>query len=108
MSQSLSKISGLPTGADAAVLLNTIKGGGTKDAYVKAMNDQTPYSFNVAQNPYEIWDGRYNQLRPRGATFLHPEGIDAAWQKYQPTVQDMQNRPQWQQGLLGFFAQMDG
>lgn len=37
--------------------------------------------FNIAKSPYDVWGGKYTAIRPRGATFEHPEGIDAAYAK---------------------------
>lgn len=62
--------------------------------WAKIMNKQTPYSFNTVNKP-EWFNGTYNwtQVRPMGATFLHPEGTAAAYEKSIPV-----------QGLLSLFG----
>ena len=60
------------------------------------MNQQTPYSFNTVNKP-EWFNGTYNwtQVRPMGATFLHPEGTAAAYEK---------SKSNPIQGLLSLFG----
>lgn len=43
-------------------------------------NTFVPYSFNTVNKP-EWFNGTYNwtQIRPMGATALHPEGLQAAY-----------------------------
>ena len=62
--------------------------------WANIMNKQTPYSFNTVNKP-EWFNGTYNwtQVRPMGATFLHPEGTAAAYEKRIPV-----------QGLLSLFG----
>lgn len=52
-----------------------------RDAWAEIMNKVEPYSFNTAKSPYDVWNGKYSAIRPRGATYAHPEGIDAAFEK---------------------------
>lgn len=66
---------------EAMELLGGLLGKADKDRWAAAQNANGKVAFNVAKSPYEVWDGRYTQIRPKGATFEHPEGIDAAWKK---------------------------
>ena len=36
-------------------------------------------AFNLAKSPYDVWGGQYKHIRPYGATFSHPEGLEAAY-----------------------------
>lgn len=58
------------------------KDAGTKDRWVEMVNEKFgDNQFNVAKSPYDVWSGKYTQIRPRGATYANPEGIDAAYNK---------------------------
>ena len=48
--------------------------------FASLMNASTPYSFNMVNKP-DWFNGTYNwtQVRPMGATFLHPEGVSEAY-----------------------------
>jgi hypothetical protein len=52
-----------------------------RDAWAELKNKSKPYSFNTAKSPYDVWGGQYTAIRPKGATYAHPEGIDAAFEK---------------------------
>jgi hypothetical protein len=51
-----------------------------KDRWAELQNKGGAVNFNVAKAPYNVWGGQYTQIRPRGATYAHPEGIDAAFE----------------------------
>lgn len=52
----------------------------TKDQWVNLVNERMGGNqFNVANSPYDVWSGKYTQIRPKGATYANPEGIDAAY-----------------------------
>lgn len=55
--------------------------GKDKDKWAELVNTGLPYSYNTAQSPYDIWNGKYTQIRPRGATYANPEGIEANYTK---------------------------
>jgi hypothetical protein len=59
--------------------LAQLTGKNAKDIWAEAHNSGNTAAFNTAKSPYDVWSGQYTQIRPRGATFMHPEGIDAAW-----------------------------
>jgi hypothetical protein len=56
------------------------------DMWAESQNAGGKVNFNVDKSPYDVWNGKYTAIRPRGATYAHPEGIDAAYdaekQKY--------------------------
>ena len=54
-------------------------GKDAKDIWAEAYNTGNTVAFNTAKGPYDVWNGKYTATRPKGATFMHPEGIDAAW-----------------------------
>lgn len=52
-----------------------------KDAWASIINEATPGSFNVSGNKV-VWankQGMYTPLRAYGATYLNPQGLDAAY-----------------------------
>jgi hypothetical protein len=51
------------------------------DQWAEWQNAGGKVNFNVVKSPYDVWNGKYTAIRPRGATFEHPEGIDAAYAK---------------------------
>lgn len=55
--------------------------GGDMDKWAELVNKGTPYSYNVAKSPYDVWSGKYTQIRPRGATYANPQGIEAGYNK---------------------------
>jgi hypothetical protein len=62
-----------------ASLLADKMGTSAKDLWAISQNTGGKVAFNTVKSPYDVWSGQYSQIRPRGATFMHPEGIDAAW-----------------------------
>lgn len=61
-----------------ALMANTPE---AKDRWAEFHNLGGKNNFNVVKSPYDVWNGQYTQIRPRGATYAHPEGIDAAYVK---------------------------
>jgi hypothetical protein len=68
-----------------------------KDRWAELQNLGGKNNFNVVKSPYDVWNGQYTQIRPRGATYAHPEGIDAAYAKAQRPIL----------GLLGLMSDHD-
>lgn len=67
-----------------ALMANTPE---AKDRWAEFHNLGGKNNFNVVKSPYDVWNGQYTQIRPRGATYAHPEGIDAAYVKaHQPIL----------------------
>ena len=68
---------------DAIALMAAAKAGEVKDKdkWAELVNKGIPYSYNTAQSPYDVWSGKYTQIRPRGATYANPEGIEANYTK---------------------------
>ena len=64
------------------------------DKWAESQNVGGKVNFNVVKSPYDVWGGKYTAIRPRGATFEHPEGIEAAYKKAQEPFL----------GLLGLIA----
>lgn len=66
-----------------ALMANTPE---AKDRWAELQNKGGKVNFNVVKSPYDVWGGQYTQIRPRGATYAHPEGIDAAYAKAQQPI----------------------
>ena len=68
-------------GLAKAIVARSGISGGDMDKWAELVNKGTPYSYNVAKSPYDVWSGKYTQIRPRGATYANPEGIEAGYNK---------------------------
>lgn len=72
--------------------------------FASLVNASTPYSFNMVNKP-EWFDGTYNwtQIRPMGATYLHPEGVSAAYQNAKANGFFDKQKNASSGGMLGMF-----
>lgn len=70
----------IPSGKGSAVSSALQGKPVSMNEFASLMNASTPYSFNMVNKP-DWFNGTYNwtQVRPMGATFLHPEGVSEAY-----------------------------
>lgn len=73
---------------ELADMLLAAKYNGQPDKWAEMINKQWPYTYNTAKSPYDVWSGKYTQVRPRGATFLSPDGIEADYNKAKSNLLD--------------------